>query len=92
MLLVMEPLSALSLATCVVQFIDFGPRLVRKTNEIVEIGSAIFANHLSDITSDLLRISIALAQQFELRSIPAGIRGKEDRVSTLLPSNLAHSC
>ena len=56
----MDPLSALSLAACIVQFIDFGSKLVCKTKEVAENGSLLSVQDLMTITSDLVDISSTL--------------------------------
>lgn len=81
-LLKMDPLSALSLAACVVQFLDFGSKLVRETKEIAEGGSTVSVEHLSRVTVDLIRFNSALDQQVRFRSSIARVRN-EDKVSGL---------
>ena len=76
----MDPLSALSLAACVVQFLDFGSKLVRETKEIVDGGSTLSVEHLSRITVDLVGFNSALDRQFRSRNFIAGV-AKEDQVS-----------
>ena len=56
----MDPLSALSLAACIAQFIDFGSKLASHATEIVEVGSTVIVQHLSNITSDLTKINSTL--------------------------------
>ena len=76
----MDPLSALSLAACVVQFLDFGSKLVRETKEIAERGSTVSVEHLSLITVDLVGFNSALDTGIRSRNFTAGV-GKEDQVS-----------
>ena len=59
----MDPLSALSLAACIAQFIDFGLKLVSHATEIVETGSTVTVQHLSNITSDLTKINPILEKK-----------------------------
>ena len=78
----MDPLSALSLAACVVQFLDFGSKLVRETKEIAEGGSTVGVEHLSRVTVDLVGFNSALDQQVKSKGSVYGV-GKEDQVSCL---------
>ena len=78
----MDPLSALSLAACVVQFLDFGSKLVRETKEIAEGGSTVGVEHLSRVTVDLVGFNSALDQQVKSKGSVYGV-GKEDQVSYL---------
>ena len=60
--LMMDPLSALSIAACIAQFIDFGSKLFRQTKEISEAGSAVSAEHVATLTRDLSLINSSLQQ------------------------------
>jgi hypothetical protein len=77
----MEPLVALSLATSVAQFIDFGSKLIRGTKEITEAGSTVSVVHLSNITSDLIGINSSLEEQLLAKSPGHGALSKEELVS-----------
>ena len=59
----MDSPSALSLAACITQFIDFGSKLVSHTTEIVEASSTMTIQHLSNITSDLTKINPILEKK-----------------------------
>ena len=63
----MDSLSALSLAASVVQFIDFGTRLVCKTKEFADNGSLISHRNLTSITANLMSISSSMRSQIDGR-------------------------
>ena len=59
----MDPLSALSPAACIAQFINFGSKLVSHATEIVEASFTVIVQHLSNITSDLTKINSTLEKK-----------------------------
>ena len=59
----MEPLAALGLASAVIQFIDFGSKLLKETGEIAESGSTISVHYLKTVTGDLESFNKTLGQQ-----------------------------
>ena len=59
----MDPISALSLAANIIQFIDFGTRLLRDSKEIADTGSSVSVKSLSTLTRDLVEINSALKKQ-----------------------------
>lgn len=78
----MDPLSALSLAACIAQFIDFGSKLFRQTKEISEAGSVVTVEHLATITRDLASINSSLQQPYRL-----GLsQSKEEQVRIMKPA------
>lgn len=78
----MDPLTALSLAACIAQFIDFGSRLVCKTKEVAEAGSTVSVQHLSTIISDLVGINSSLKKKIEPKSGADNVKlTKEEEVS-----------
>lgn len=77
-----DPLSALSLAACIAQFIDFGSKLFRQTKEISEAGSAVSIEHIATITRDLTSINLSLQQPYTL-----GLSlSKEEQVRIMKPA------
>ena len=62
----MDPLSALSLAACIAQFIDFASKLFRQTKAISEAGSVVSIEHVATITRDLSSITSSLQQPYTL--------------------------
>ena len=60
----MDPLSALSLASNVVQLVDFGSRLISKSQEVYKSadGTSNVNGNLETITKDLTRICSSLIQ------------------------------
>jgi hypothetical protein len=56
----LDPLSALSVASSVVQLIDFGAHLTRTASEIHEKGSSVELRHLAKVTTDLAGLNAAL--------------------------------
>lgn len=57
----MDPLSALSVAASVIQFVDFGLKLVSDGAELYEKGSLGRNNELELITKDLTRLAADIA-------------------------------
>lgn len=66
----MDPLTALSLASSIVQFVDFGIKLVGKANEIREAGSTIDNVILQSVTKDLVQINSSLVSQYSSAAKP----------------------
>ena len=80
----MDPLSILGLAAAIVQFIDFGTKLVRKTREITNTGSSVSVKDLDKITTDLANISLDLGQQLNVKSGRSRQLTKEEKVSDII--------
>lgn len=59
----MEPLTALSLAASIAQFLEFGSKLIGQTNEVAKAGSTVSIFHFSNVTSDLISINATLERQ-----------------------------
>jgi hypothetical protein len=59
----MDPLSALGLAASVVQFIDFGAKIISHAKEIEKNGSSATVQHISSITLDFIEINSTLKGQ-----------------------------
>jgi hypothetical protein len=78
----MDPLSALSLAAAVAQFIDFGSELVCHTKEIVKSGSSVNVQHLSRVASDLVEINSSIKKQLQPMTTKSLPITKEAQVST----------
>lgn len=53
----METLVALGLAANIVQFLDFGSKLISTTKEVAGAGAAVDIVHLSNLSSDLVNIN-----------------------------------
>jgi hypothetical protein len=85
----MDPFSALSLAACVVQFIDFSGRLLSKGHEIYqsEVGSSAETVELEVIYKDLSRLSDKLKAS-SLSISPTSGRSLEEKAL----GKLAASC
>jgi hypothetical protein len=62
----MDPLSALSLAAAIAQFIDYGSKVITQTKEIAELGSSVNVQHLSTITNDIKGINSSLKRQLKV--------------------------
>ncbi|EPE25403.1 P-loop containing nucleoside triphosphate hydrolase [Glarea lozoyensis ATCC 20868] len=62
----MDPLSALSLAAAIAQFIDYGSKIVSQTKEIADLGSSVNVQHLSTITNDIKGINSSLKRQLKV--------------------------
>ncbi|KAF7927551.1 uncharacterized protein EAE98_005933 [Botrytis deweyae] len=63
----LDPLTSISLASAIVQFIDFGSKLVADGREIYENGTLTYHQELDLITKDLQ----TLTEEIELRLVPA---------------------
>ena len=68
----MDPLSALGLASNIVQFVEFGATIFRETKEIADAGSTISTSYLADLANDFSTASAALKHSYStLSSSPA---------------------
>ena len=56
----MEPFTALSLAACIAQFLEFGGKLIKETREIAKSGSSDDVESLLTRTNDLMDITKSL--------------------------------
>jgi hypothetical protein len=81
----MDPLSALSLASSVVQLIDFGCKVIRQTKEVDQFGSTVTIGYLSDATSDLTKITSSLQLQLVKNRKLADLLEDEEQVSPKFP-------
>jgi hypothetical protein len=68
----MEPLAALSIASAVAQFLDFGAKLVSGTREIADTGLTVSTAHLSQLTTDLVEINASLEKQCATSTLKSG--------------------
>ena len=75
----MDPLSALSLAACVVQFVDFGSKVIQASRELVVSSSSL--DHLKNLTSDLVSLNDHLTQQLKCPSVKDAHLSREKQVS-----------
>jgi hypothetical protein len=66
----MDPLTALSLASSIAQFVDFGFKLVDEAHEIREAGSTIDNVVLKSVTNDLVQITSSLTSQYSSAAKP----------------------
>jgi len=75
----MDPLNAVPLAACVVQFTDFGIRLLSDTHEVYKSASGQTSHtiELSTVASDLLLLSGEVEQQSRNLSTTSGA-GRSD--------------
>ena len=80
----MEPLAALSLASCIAQLLEFASKAISQTTDIMEFGSTSFIDHAKTLTSDLLSINSSL--ESEIPSTDLAVT-KEEQVSTLVPTH-----
>ena len=78
----MDPLSALSLAACIAQFIDFGMKIVRESKEIADTGSPVFVQNLKTLTSDLIDFNFTLGKQLTPLKAPNVSLGREEQFCT----------
>lgn len=68
----MDPLSALGLASNIVQFVEFRATIFRETKEIADTGSTISTSYLADLAKDFSITSAALKHSYStLSSSPA---------------------
>jgi hypothetical protein len=81
----LDPLSALSLASSVVQFIDFGCKLVSEGCELYKKGASGKNDGLEQVTKDLARVTDGLTK----RGVPPAAKYSEDE---LVLQELAGSC
>lgn len=92
--MVLDPLSAVSLASAIVQFVDFSTRLVSHASEIKEHGKPVESADLELRARQLQALSQKLALKLPRNSAPrptasgAGGRNKQD--DTIL--TIARSC
>jgi hypothetical protein len=76
----MDPLSALSLAAAIAQFVEYGSKIVYQAKEIAESGSSVNVQHLSKVTSDLVGMNSSLNQQLKADVTSNGTLTKEAQV------------
>ncbi|KAL3419726.1 hypothetical protein PVAG01_08224 [Phlyctema vagabunda] len=75
----LDPLTALSLAACIAQFIDFGTKLVVKSNEIRKTGSSVDVRYLENIATDLKGLVGGLqSYKVRLEGEPVSENGLDD--------------
>jgi hypothetical protein len=69
----MDPLSVLSVAAAVVQFADFGFRLVKSVHDLYKSSSGQKAEHieLSVVSQDLSRLAASVEAKFEENTGPS---------------------
>lgn len=79
----MDPLTALSLAASIAQFLDFGSKLISTTREIKDAGQSVSIKHLSNITTDLTNFNLTLKRQINLDATQVELT-KEQKVSMTL--------
>ena len=79
----MEPLVALSLASSVAQFLDFGGKLFRGTKEIAEAGSTISVTHLRHLATDLAKINSSIVRHLD--ALGSEALSEEERKSGRIP-------
>jgi hypothetical protein len=62
--MVLDPLSALSIAGNIVQFIDFGSKLLNSSREVYHSAEGLSSNHqhLEQITQSLIDLNTKLSQ------------------------------
>ncbi|KAK3933619.1 hypothetical protein QBC46DRAFT_401617 [Diplogelasinospora grovesii] len=81
----MDPLTALSVAASVIQFIQFASSLISNTNEIYDSANGASANtlHLEDVYSKLKSLSKTLSVHVGLQIPPghAGISGSSNKLA-----------
>ncbi|XDG05519.1 hypothetical protein ABKA04_005134 [Annulohypoxylon sp. FPYF3050] len=64
----MDPISALSLAANIAQFVDMGVSVVRNTQEIVVGGATISTLHLASLANDIQNIGTSMASKRQASS------------------------
>jgi hypothetical protein len=85
----LDPWTALSLAACIAQFIDFGTKLVADAKEIRESGSPSNVLDLSNVTADLVSISNSIQDNFSARPACPPPRDAEEVGSRRKPNWIA---
>lgn len=80
----MDPLTALSLAANVAQFLEFGSSIFHNTKEIVKAGRTVSTAHLTSLANDIKRINASLTKQYS--EFDSTALTQEEKVrSTCLP-------
>ncbi|KAF4986068.1 hypothetical protein FDECE_16146 [Fusarium decemcellulare] len=85
--LAMEPLSSLSLAGNIVQFVEFSAKLVKKANEIKKSASGV-TEELGDATT----ISQSLQSMLQGMQTPANPTSEHDKQLVVLAQNCSKLC
>ncbi|KAJ5547388.1 hypothetical protein N7494_004973 [Penicillium frequentans] len=71
--MVLDPLAALSIATSVIQFVDFGAKLLSKSREIYKSADGVLADHAEQV-----------AVASKLADITRGLSKSADAVNALV--------
>lgn len=79
----LDPLSALSLAANVAQFVELGAVILARAKEIGDKGSTVKIAHLSVITSDLVSIDANLRAQIDAHAVQDAQLTNEEEVSPI---------
>jgi hypothetical protein len=85
----LDPWTALSLAACIAQFIEFGTKLVADAKEIRESGSSSNVLNLRNVTADLVSISNSIQDNFSALPARAPSRDAEEVGSRRKPNCIA---
>lgn len=83
----LDPLTALSVASSVVQFVDFGIKLVTEGYELYEKGGLLQNDEIELVTKDLTRLTKNLAAKPSFERNYSVVSGDERELQ-----NLASSC
>jgi hypothetical protein len=79
----LDPLSALGLASNVIQLVDFASRLVKKGTEIHLRGETVDNAKLQDVTINLIRQSKNITASVGRAGLPNTPRTQEEQVAKL---------
>lgn len=88
----LDPFTALSLAAAVVQFVDFGIKLVSDGVELYETGTLSSNNELEQATRDLTQLAEELACKPQVAQYQPGITAKLSSKDEVALQQLASSC
>ena len=80
----LDPFTAVSLVSAIVQFIDFGATLINKGREIRRDGSLVDVEELETVTKDLSQLAKTIKVQSNSTSGSASSIGRDEQVSPLL--------
>jgi hypothetical protein len=83
--MVLDPLTALSVAGTIVQFVDFSSKVLLKSHELFtsETGASSVDEQLSFVTNELLKLTTKLSRPLRLESVPVRSTSGEHELEVL---------
>jgi hypothetical protein len=79
----MDPLTCLSLAGTVIQFVDFGSKLIREGRQLYEDGQLKLHEQASAASKDLLNLSTKLQRTLRQEDLDVCLTEEEETLHTL---------